>query len=96
MLANFQPGHQDVWVDYKNDTHAPLLFISGSEDHIMPPSVQRSNAKHYKSETVTEVVEYEGKSHLLPAQEGWEEIADFVLSWAVNAAQKHTAGATSE
>jgi hypothetical protein len=39
----------------------------------MPPSVQRSNAKHYKSNTITEVKEYEGRAHLLPAQEGWEE-----------------------
>lgn len=96
VLANFQPGHQDVWVNYKNDERAPLLFISGSEDHIMPPSVQRSNADHYKSKTITEVVEYEGKAHLLPAQEGWEEIADFVLSWAMNAAQKHAAGAPTD
>ena len=66
-----------------NDDRAPLLFVSGSEDHIMPPSVQRSNAKHYKGEgTVTEIKEYEGKAHLLPAQEGWEEIADEVLAWA--------------
>ncbi|HEX5615406.1 MAG TPA: alpha/beta hydrolase [Acidimicrobiia bacterium] len=96
VLANFQPGHQDVWVDYKNDRRAPLLFISGSEDHIMPPSVQQSNAKHYKSNTVTEVVEYEGKAHLLPAQEGWEEIADFALSWALNAAQKHASSPEPE
>ena len=48
-LANVQPGHQDTWVDYENDDRAPLLFISGSEDHLMPPSIQRSNAKHYKS-----------------------------------------------
>ena len=26
----------------------------------MPPSIQRSNAKHYKSDTVTEVKEFEG------------------------------------
>jgi hypothetical protein len=26
----------------------------------MRPSVQRSNAKHYKSNTITEVKEYEG------------------------------------
>jgi pimeloyl-ACP methyl ester carboxylesterase len=82
VLANFIPGHQEVWVDYKNDARPPLLFISGSEDHIMPPKVQESNAKHYKSNTVTEVREFEGFSHLLPAQDGWEEIADFVLDWA--------------
>ena len=83
-LANFQPGHQDVWVDYHNDARAPLLFISGGEDHLMPPSVQRSNASHYKSDTVTEVKEYPGRSHLLPAQDGWEEIADDALSWALS------------
>src|SRR3712207_3020482 len=51
VLANFQPGHQDVWVDYANDHRAPLLFVSGSSDHIMPPKVQQSNHKHYTSDT---------------------------------------------
>jgi pimeloyl-ACP methyl ester carboxylesterase len=82
VLANFQPGHQDTWVDYHNDNRAPLLFISGGEDHIMPPAVQRSNARHYKSDTVTEVREYPGYAHLLPAQNGWEDIADYALDWA--------------
>jgi pimeloyl-ACP methyl ester carboxylesterase len=82
-LANLQPGHQDAYVNYKNDDRAPLLFISGEKDNLMPPSVQRSNAKHYKSDTVTEVREYPGRAHLLPAQEGWEEIADDALAWAL-------------
>ena len=83
VLANLEPGHQATWVDYKNDSRAPLLFISGGEDHLMQPSVQRSNAKHYKSNTITEVKEYEGRAHLLPAQEGWEEVADYALDWAL-------------
>ena len=49
----------------------------------MPPKVQQSNAKHYKSETITEIKEYEGMAHLMPAQEGWEEVADYALQWAV-------------
>jgi pimeloyl-ACP methyl ester carboxylesterase len=88
-LANLQPGHQDTWVDYHNDDRAPLLFISGSEDHLMPPSIQRSNAKHYKSDTVTDLKEFEGRAHLMPAQDGWEEVADYALSWAV----EHASGA---
>ena len=88
VTANFKPGRQDAWVDYKNDDRAPLLFISGSEDHLMPPSVQRSNAKHYSANTVTEVKEYEGMAHLLPAQEGWEEVADYALEWAVSHARQ--------
>ncbi len=87
VLANFQPGPQETWVDYHNDGRAPLLFVSGSEDHIMPPAIQRSNLKHYKSKTVTEHREYDGYAHLLPAQKGWEDIADEVLAWAVEHAR---------
>jgi pimeloyl-ACP methyl ester carboxylesterase len=82
VLANVEPGHQDVWVDYKNDDRAPLLFISASSDHIMPPKVQRSNHKHYKSDTITEIAEFEGP-HLLPANDNWREVADHALAWAV-------------
>jgi pimeloyl-ACP methyl ester carboxylesterase len=92
VLANVKPGHQETWVDYKNDERAPLLFISGGEDHLMPPKVQSSNAKHYKSDTVTEVKLYEGYGHLLPAQEGWEEIADYALGWAL----EHAAAPASQ
>jgi pimeloyl-ACP methyl ester carboxylesterase len=81
-LANIHPGHDDTYVDYDNDDRAPLLFISGTEDHLMPPKIQRSNAKHYKSNTVTEVQEFEGP-HLLPAAPNWEQVADTALAWAV-------------
>ena len=38
-----------------------------TEDHIMPPSVQRSNAKHYKSKTtVTELEEFDGSATCSP------------------------------
>ena len=46
-FASFVPGRGDNWVNYRNDARAPLLFISGREDHLMPPSIQRSNARHY-------------------------------------------------
>jgi pimeloyl-ACP methyl ester carboxylesterase len=82
VLANFMPGPQDAAVDYRNEARPPLLFVSGSEDHIMPPSVQRSNVKHYTSAVLTEHEEYPGYAHLLPAQEGWEAIADHALAWA--------------
>src|SRR4029079_5878831 len=41
-LTTIHPGKDDNWVDYENDQRAPLLFISGSEDHLMPPKVQQS------------------------------------------------------
>ena len=83
ISGNLKPGHQDTWVDYHNDDRAPLLFISGSTDHIMPPSVQQSNMKHYKSkETLTEITEFEGP-HFMVGVEGWEQIADKALTWAL-------------
>jgi pimeloyl-ACP methyl ester carboxylesterase len=39
-LANIHPGKDDTYVDYHNDDRAPLLFIAGSEDHLMPPKIQ--------------------------------------------------------
>ena len=61
----------------RTPNRAPLLFLSGSEDHIMPPSVQASNAKHYKGDgTITEHDTYDGRPHLMVAGAGWEEIAD--------------------
>ncbi|WP_369140920.1 alpha/beta hydrolase [Modestobacter versicolor] len=96
VLANLMPGPQDAHVDYSNDARPPLLFVSGGEDHIMPPSVQRSNAKHYRGDTVTEVVEHPGYPHLLPASPGWERIADEVLEWALahaTGAQRKVTGA---
>jgi pimeloyl-ACP methyl ester carboxylesterase len=82
-LANIHPGPDDIYVDYHTDERAPLLFISGSDDHLVPPKIQRSNAKHYKSDTITEVKEFSGP-HLLPAWQGWEDVADCALDWALS------------
>ena len=83
LFANFKPGHQDTWVDYSAD-RAPLLFIGGEKDHIMPPSVNRSNAKHYKkSPALTEYYEFPGRDHWTCGAPGWEAVADHALDWAL-------------
>jgi hypothetical protein len=41
------------------------------------------HASQLGSDTITEDKEYEGYAHLLPAQKGWEEIADYALDWAL-------------
>jgi pimeloyl-ACP methyl ester carboxylesterase len=84
LIANIKPGHQETWVNYKNPNRAPLLFIGGGEDHIMPPSVNKSNAKHYKGEgTITEYFEFEDRDHWTCGADGWEVVADYALEWAV-------------
>jgi pimeloyl-ACP methyl ester carboxylesterase len=88
VLANFTPGHQATWVDYENDARAPLLFIAGGADNIMPPSVNESNAKHYgKSNADTDYHEFPGRSHWTCGAPGGEEVADYALDWAVEHAR---------
>lgn len=95
LFANFKPGHQDTWVDYGAD-RAPLLFIAGEKDHIMPPSVNRSNAKHYaKSPALTDYHEFPGRDHWICAAPGWEEVADHALDWALRNASPVTGAVTS-
>jgi len=93
LFANFKPGHQETWVDYDAD-RAPLLFIGGEKDHIMPPSVNKSNAKHYKkSPALTEYFEFEGRDHWTCAAPGWEAVADHALDWALEHARPGAATA---
>ncbi|PFG43036.1 pimeloyl-ACP methyl ester carboxylesterase [Isoptericola jiangsuensis] len=86
-IANFKPGHQDTWVDYKAD-RAPLLFIAGEKDHIMPPSVNKANASHYKhSPALTDYHEFEGRDHWTCGAPGWEAVADHALTWGLEHAK---------
>src|SRR3712207_7547093 len=44
--------------------YTTLFRSAGGEDHIMPPSVNRSNARHYeRSPAVTEYHEFAGRDH---------------------------------
>jgi pimeloyl-ACP methyl ester carboxylesterase len=81
FLANVKPGRQDTWVNFENDERAPLLFIAGGVDHVMPASVNRSNFEHYTSAAHTDYKEFEGRSHYTVGQPGWEEVADYALDW---------------
>jgi pimeloyl-ACP methyl ester carboxylesterase len=89
-LANFNP-RAATHVDYRNDDRAPLLFIAGGEDHVVPPKVDKANAEHYrKSEALTEYKEFPGRVHFTIGQSGWEEVADYALDWAVEHARDST------
>jgi pimeloyl-ACP methyl ester carboxylesterase len=86
-FANLNP-RAATKVNYRNDTRAPLLLIAGSEDHTVPASVVRENYGKYRhSKAVTSLKEFPGRSHLLIAQDGWEEVAEHALSWAQSPVQ---------
>ena len=91
LIANLKPGHQETWVDYSRDSRAPLLFIAGGADHIMPSSVNRSNADHYSASAArTDFHEFPGRSHWTCGEPGWEAVADYALEWAEeNATTSH-------
>lgn len=60
----------------------PLLLIAGLEDHIIPPSVVRANHAEYEASAGrTDLREFPGRGHFLPAQAGWEETAAAILAW---------------
>ncbi|MET9564155.1 alpha/beta hydrolase [Streptomyces tauricus] len=85
-FANFNP-RAVTQVDFRNDARAPLLFIAGGADHIVPAKVNRANARLYgKSAALTDYHEFAGRSHLTIGQDGWQEVADYAMGWALNRA----------
>jgi pimeloyl-ACP methyl ester carboxylesterase len=92
VLANFTPGHQEGYVNYDNEERAPLLLIAGGEDHLQPAAVSESNFKHYRhSNATTDYKEFPGRSHYTVGEDGWEEVADYALDWAVEHAKRPAA-----
>lgn len=68
-------------VDFKKP-HAPLLFIAGGSDHIFPPSLTQKIAGQYKDAgSKVDVKVFEGKSHFICGEPGWEKVADHILEW---------------
>jgi pimeloyl-ACP methyl ester carboxylesterase len=86
-LANLNP-RAATRVNYRNDERAPLLLIAGSDDHTVPASVDRSTFRKYRnSKAITDFKEFPGRSHLIVAQEGWQEVAEYALRWATDRLQ---------
>ena len=89
--ANLNP-RSALRINFRNDRRAPLLFIAGGADHVIPASVNRHNAQKYaSSKAITALKEYPGRSHFTMIQDGWEDLADYALAWAV---QNATAGSS--
>ena len=68
-------------IDFKKP-HAPLLFIAGEKDHIIPSSLNRKNFKAYKDAgSKTDFKEFPNRSHYICGQAGWEEAAAYIAGW---------------
>jgi non-heme chloroperoxidase len=57
----------------------PLLFLTGSEDRINPPSTVARIAALYKNRATAEVLN--GMGHWLIGELGWEKLAQRALEW---------------
>lgn len=81
-LANFT-ANAATTVNFRNPNRAPLLVIGGAQDVIMPASLSRKiYRKHRASPGVTDYKEFPGRSHYIIAEQGWQEVADYALTWA--------------
>lgn len=62
--------------------HEPILFIGGGSDHIFPSSLTSKLAHKYKDPlSRVDLKIFEGKSHFICGEPGWETVADYVLDW---------------
>jgi pimeloyl-ACP methyl ester carboxylesterase len=85
-FANFH-REAPTKVDFAREGRAPMLFIGFGEDHLMPPKVVWHNEEKYDdSVSITKYKEFPGRPHF-PSVPGWEEVADYALTWAVKYAQ---------
>jgi non-heme chloroperoxidase len=79
--ANFNPW-TEVKVNSKNPERGPLLIISGEKDHTVPWAIANASYKKQKrNDSVTEIVEIEGRGHALTIDAGWREICDTALAF---------------
>ena len=68
-------------LDFKKP-HAPILFIGGGKDNIFPPGLTKSIANSYKdAKSRVDIKIFEGKSHFICGEPGWETVADYILDW---------------
>lgn len=68
-------------IDFKK-SHEPLLFVGGEKDNIFPPSLTKTLANSYKDKnSKVDLRIFEGKSHFICGEPGWEQVADYILDW---------------
>ena len=79
-------------INWTNPARAPLLLIGGEIDLIADASMTRAiYAKQKRAPSPTELRILPGRSHWTCMDEGWEEVADLALGWALEHAAREMA-----
>jgi hypothetical protein len=60
------------------------VHLATHRHHPKAPGIRASLKHQQKSQAVTAYKEFPARQHFLLGQDGWEEIADFALAWALN------------
>ncbi|KAF9876825.1 arylesterase-like protein [Colletotrichum karsti] len=68
-------------VNFNKIDRPPLLLLSASKDHIVPPSTVRKNFEAYQGPSFVEYKMFPGRAHGMIFQPGWEQVADYVLDF---------------
>ena len=69
-------------VNLGNTSRGPLLLVAGESDNTVPPVLVRSTFKRYpQSRAVTEYKAFAGRGHSMVIDSGWQELAEYCLSW---------------
>ncbi len=71
----------DGVVDWRKKDRAPLLLIAGTNDHTVPREVVEAEKRKYVGPAIVELKVFEGRTHGIVNQDGWEEVAEFALKW---------------
>ena len=86
---SYKVSRQLVLNSYSNidfsRAHVPILFIGGDNDHIFPASLTETLANKYEDKNSRVNLKiFEGKSHFICGEPGWEKVADHILDWYEN------------
>jgi pimeloyl-ACP methyl ester carboxylesterase len=82
-LANFTPDAPST-VRFHNDSRAPLLLVAGGKDRVVPAPVVKANFDSYReSKAETDYKELPEQTHFTLVHDAWQEVADYVLGWAL-------------
>jgi non-heme chloroperoxidase len=74
-------GGGDGAVEWRKADRAPLLLIAGTNDHVCPGRWWRRRRSTRGGSAVVDLKIFEGRTHGIVNQEGWEEVAAFALKW---------------
>ncbi len=76
-------------IDFRRH-HAPLLFLAGEHDHILPASLNHTNYRRYAKHpgSITDFMMLPGRTHFVLGQPSWRETAGYALDWIDRLAER--------